>query len=151
MHKLSAVVEILVQILERAPLWNFRSEIPPPPRKNEKLHIWVDQSLYHRVPQMKNFRFELNKVQTREPPTENENLTFLDNLQRIGPEKHQIWVYQSADQRAPPPPRKLKLSIFGQLAKMSRVSPHSRKWKTSDLSWPKFRPESPSPTPKIKT
>ena len=58
--------KICVQILQKAPFWNFRPESPPPP--NEKLQIWDDQSLLWNTPPMINFRFEMTKVYSWIPP-----------------------------------------------------------------------------------
>ena len=81
--------KICVQILQKAPFWNFRPESPPPTPPNEKLQIWDDQSLlWNTPPQMKYFRFEMTKVYSGIPPPD---------------EKLQIWDDQSLLWNTPPP------------------------------------------------
>ena len=119
---LSSNSKICVQILQKAPFWNFRSESPPPQWKtsdlrwpkftpeyppNEKLQIWDDQSLLRNTP----------------PPNE----------------KLQIWDDQSLLWNTPP---NEKLQIWDDQS-LLRNPPQ---WKTSDLRWPKFTPESPPPS-----
>ena len=123
MHKqVSGWTVNFVQILQKAPFWNFR-----PSAENEKLQIWDDQSLLQNTPhQMKNFRFEMTKVYSGIPPPN---------------EKLPIWDDQSLLRNTPP---QWKTSDL-RWPKFTLKYPPPLKWKTSDLRWPKFTLKYPPP------
>ena len=109
MHKqVSGWTVNFVQILQKAPFWNFRPESPSPPPQNkklqiwddqsllrntppnEKLQIWDDQSLLWNTPPMKNFRFEMTKVYSGIPP--NEKLQIWDDQTLLRNTRYPPWI-----------------------------------------------------------
>ena len=85
--------KICVQILQKAPFWNFKPESPPkwktsdlswpkftqkypPPPTNGKLQIWDDQSLLRNTPQWKNSDLRWPKFTLKYPPPPMENFRF---------------------------------------------------------------------------
>ena len=59
--------KICVQILQKAPFWNFRPESPLPPKWKTSDLRWPKFTLEY-PPHMRNFRFEITKVYSRIPP-----------------------------------------------------------------------------------
>ena len=101
------------------------SGIPPPP-------FWKTSDLgslklLRNTPPLENFRFGITKVYSGIPPP-------------FG--KLQIWDHQSLLRNTPPPPHFGKLQIWDHQSLLRNTPPF---WKTSDLGWPKFTPESPPP------
>ena len=128
---------IFVQILQKAPFWNFRPESPPP-WQNFRFEM---TKVYPRIPPppMKNFRFEMTKVYSGMPPhptpkwktsdlrwpkftlecpplpPPNEKLQIWDDqsllLNTPPNEKLQIWDDQGLLHNAPPPMKNFRFEI----------------------------------------
>ena len=108
-----------------SPFLEFQTRKPPPPHFG-KLQIWDDQSLLWNTP-------HFGKLQIWD------DQSLLWNTPHFG--KLQIWmtkVYSGI----PPPPNLGKLQISDDQSLLQNTPPFP---KTSDLGWPKFTLEYPSP------